>query len=160
MGTVLDVYWNFSEPGDHYLGRILSGLDPTKPNFTTLPPHFEFVDLMGKSDIKEAALLTYGDVMSAYDGMNNNPASILIQCLACIVHHSDAIISVMNSIPGHDFNKVPLFHNRELLSRLKLFVTTDPTVDVMPFATGIPPHIEVSMQAKVKLFYYLCYLIF
>jgi hypothetical protein len=30
MGSVLDVYWHFSEPGDHYLGRILAGLDPKK----------------------------------------------------------------------------------------------------------------------------------
>jgi hypothetical protein len=27
-GSILDVYWPFSEPGDQYLGRILAGLDP------------------------------------------------------------------------------------------------------------------------------------
>ena len=30
MGKILDVYWHFSEPGDHYLGRILVGMDPKR----------------------------------------------------------------------------------------------------------------------------------
>ena len=38
LGKVLDVYMHFMEPGDHYLGRILSGLDPMKQDFTALPP--------------------------------------------------------------------------------------------------------------------------
>ena len=28
MGAVLDVYWHFCAPGDHFLGRVLAGLDP------------------------------------------------------------------------------------------------------------------------------------
>ena len=40
MGKVLDVYWHFSEPGDHYLGRILAGMDPKKASFGDLPPHW------------------------------------------------------------------------------------------------------------------------
>ena len=30
MAKVLDVYWNFSEPGDHYLDRILTVMNPKK----------------------------------------------------------------------------------------------------------------------------------
>ena len=40
MGKVLDVYWHFSEPGDHYLGRILAGMDPKKASFGDLPPYW------------------------------------------------------------------------------------------------------------------------
>ena len=43
MGKVLDVYWHFSEPGDHYLGRILAGLDPSLHSFGCLPPHFKTI---------------------------------------------------------------------------------------------------------------------
>ena len=54
MGAVLDVYWHFSEPGDHFLGRVLAGLDPNKPQFATMPPHFILEgDLMEDADIKE-----------------------------------------------------------------------------------------------------------
>ena len=38
IGAVLDVYWHFAKPGDHYLGRVLSGLDPNHPDFSVLLP--------------------------------------------------------------------------------------------------------------------------
>ena len=40
MGAVLDVYWHFCAPGDHFLGRVLAGLDTNKPEFASLSPHF------------------------------------------------------------------------------------------------------------------------
>ena len=30
MGAVLDIYWQFYAPGDHFLGRLMAGLDPNK----------------------------------------------------------------------------------------------------------------------------------
>ena len=39
MGTVLDVYWHFCAPGDHFLRRVLACLNPNKPEFASLPPH-------------------------------------------------------------------------------------------------------------------------
>lgn len=36
IGSVLDVYWHFGSVGDHYLGRLLCGLDPNDPNFAVL----------------------------------------------------------------------------------------------------------------------------
>ena len=44
LGKVLDVYWQFSEAGDYYLGRIMCGLDALKPNFSIFPPHFTVSD--------------------------------------------------------------------------------------------------------------------
>jgi len=44
LGKVLDVYWHFSEPGDTYLGRVLAFLNPSSPDFGTLPPHFNMDD--------------------------------------------------------------------------------------------------------------------
>jgi hypothetical protein len=40
QGTVYDIYLLFAEPGDHYLGRILAGLDPNSANFAVLPDTF------------------------------------------------------------------------------------------------------------------------
>ena len=41
MGKVFDVYFNFEECGNNYLGRILAGLDPNSTNFGDLPPYFK-----------------------------------------------------------------------------------------------------------------------
>ena len=61
MGAVLDVYWHFSEPGDHFLGRVLAGLDPNKAEFATMPPHFMVEgNLMEDEDIKAAMIMMYG----------------------------------------------------------------------------------------------------
>ena len=37
MGKVLDVYWQFADVGDAYLGRCLCGLDPNLSTFSVLP---------------------------------------------------------------------------------------------------------------------------
>ena len=37
---MLDIYWNFSESGDHYLGCILAGLDPHSADFGVIPTQF------------------------------------------------------------------------------------------------------------------------
>ena len=37
LGVVLDLYWKFSESGDHCLGSILDGLDPCSEDFGVLP---------------------------------------------------------------------------------------------------------------------------
>jgi hypothetical protein len=37
LGKVLDVYWQFAEVGDSYLGRCLCGLDPNDASFSVLP---------------------------------------------------------------------------------------------------------------------------
>jgi hypothetical protein len=51
MGSVLDVHWHFAEPGDHYLGHILAGLDPKKLYFATLPPHWK-LDNLNNSEVE------------------------------------------------------------------------------------------------------------
>ena len=37
MGKVMGVYWQCSEIGDHYLGRVLAGLNALKPSFDIMP---------------------------------------------------------------------------------------------------------------------------
>ena len=41
MGKVFDVYFNFGECEDNYLGRTLAGLDPNDVSFGDVPPYFE-----------------------------------------------------------------------------------------------------------------------
>jgi hypothetical protein len=44
--------------------------------------------------------------------------------------------------PGHDFSKISILHDQELLHDLRLLVTTEPTPEVMATPTGIPPQLK------------------
>jgi hypothetical protein len=148
MGTVLDVYWHFSEPGDHYLGRILAGLDPKKSTFSSLPPHWKLVNPMENERVALAMEMMYGRIMHHHQNTPDNPLAMLLRCLACIVHHSRSILAAMVANPGHDFAKLPILHDQDLLRDLRLLVTTQPTPGVMATPTGIPPHVELASQLQ------------
>jgi hypothetical protein len=146
LGAVLDVYWHFASIGDHYLGRILAGLDPNTPDFGTLPPHWTNSNPLENDLIKKAMVMLYGPILVAYEGKPENPAGLLLRCLSSLVFHADALLEVMVKFPGHDFTKISIFHDGELLDGLKKLVTTDPTPVVMTVATGIPPHVGTAQQ--------------
>jgi hypothetical protein len=150
LGALLDVYWHFASIGDHYLGRILPGLDPNTPNFGTLPPHWTTFNPLENDLIKRAMVMLYGPILVAYEGKPENPAGLLLRCLSSFVFHSDALLEVMVKFPSHGFTKMYILHDRELLDGLKKLVTTDPTPGVMTVATGIPPHVGTAQQlAKI-----------
>ena len=90
MGAVLDVYWNFFAPEDHFLGIVLAGLDTNKPEFASLPPHFmtEF-DPMEDPDISEAMHLMYGPILDQWSGNEEvNPTDLLLFVFALFIYHS------------------------------------------------------------------------
>ena len=61
--------------------------------------------------------------------------------LASVIYHLEWLQNWVTVQPGHPYFFMPLIHNPELLSRLKLKVTLD-AVCQSKHATGIPPHIE------------------
>ena len=153
MGSVLEVYWHFSEPGDQYLGRILVGLDPTDATFGILPPHFTMIDPENNADVKRAATMMYGPIIEGHKDKEHDPSALLYRCLASVVHHSDKLIEVITTYPGHDFNKIPILHDKALLERLKVLVTIDKTEGVLTDSTGIPPHIETAVKLQVSSYF-------
>ena len=54
LGKVLDIYLHVMYPRDHYMGRILSVLDPMEEGFCSLPRNFEIENPLANSDIMEA----------------------------------------------------------------------------------------------------------
>jgi hypothetical protein len=81
--------------------------------------------------------------------MPRDPTAMLLWCLACIVYQSKSILATMVANPGpHDFSKISIFHDQDLLHDLCPLVTTEPTPEVMAMPTGIPPHIELACQLK------------
>jgi hypothetical protein len=147
ISQVLDVYWHFCSIGDHYLGRILAGLDPNDSSFGTLPPHWTTSNPMENDHIRKAMQLTFGEIVEEHRTM----FPLLLRSLACIVYHHEGLLEQMVSIPGHDFTKIAIFHDRELLSDLYKLVTLKPTEGLMTNATGIPPHIHQASKLQLIL---------
>jgi hypothetical protein len=148
MGSVFDVYWKFLPIGDHYLGQILSGKDPNKASFASLPPHWNCPDPLNHPDIKRAIYMAFGPILAVHGGTDCDPTGILTRCLACMIWHMDSILNIMVSIPGHEYNKLPLLQDHGLLNRLKQLVTIKPTIGVMTRVTGVPPHVELAVQLR------------
>ena len=93
QGSVLDVYWHFASIGDHYLGRVLAGLQPNHVGFGTLPPHFSIQSPMENAIVLQAMEMMFGPIMVRYEGKANNPTPMLLRCLACIVYHSNDLVN-------------------------------------------------------------------
>ena len=148
MAPVLDVYMHFVEAGDSYLGRIMDGLDPSKSEFAVLPPHFKVIDPLSNEIIGQAMEMKFGSILCTHSNAPNNPTSILLQCLASIIYHSEDLIKIMISNPLHDFNKISILNNKDLLSKLKELVTIEKIPGVIETPSGIPPHIEVAVMMQ------------
>ena len=58
---MFEIYLGFAEPGDHYLGRLLTGLDPNKASFAAIPPHFTCG--MENEAVKEAMELCFTGII-------------------------------------------------------------------------------------------------
>ena len=102
-------------------------------------------------DIALAMELLFGPILRKHADCESRPTALLLRCAACIVYHSDSLLSKMVSNPGHDFTKIAILHNKDLLDRLSLLVSTAPTNVVMNKPTGIPPHVELATQMKEVL---------
>jgi hypothetical protein len=100
MGSVLDVYWHFSEPGDRYLDCILARLDPKKSSFATLPPHWTPVNPLENELVALAMDRLYGQIMARYKNTLRDLMAMLLLCLACIVYHPESILATMVANPS------------------------------------------------------------
>ena len=147
MGKVLDLYFQFAEPGDHYLGRVLVGLDVNSPNFAALPPHFITDDPMSNEAIREAMSSMYAVVLQKHARTNSDPMALLLRVLPSVIYHSDWIMDQVRQNLGHPFSAIPLLNNKALLARLKPLVTTDPVGQILK-ATGVPPTIEIVQTRR------------
>jgi hypothetical protein len=118
---VLDIYWQFAETGDAYLGQCLAGLDPNSSDFSVLPPHWNLASPLEDDDIKEAMQSMYANILRAHPTMTG----VLVRMLASVVYASDWLIEVASTKPGHPFSAIPLLQSPTLLARLKTKVTLD-----------------------------------
>ena len=102
--VVFDVYLQFAEPGDQFLGRILAGLlDPNSAEFAVLPPYFT-VGPKENADVAQALKISSGKI-----GKQHKATGLLMFCLASMIFHIE-FIRDHNAAknPSHDFNKLPI----------------------------------------------------
>ena len=136
IGAILDVYWQFAEAGDAYLGRCLCGLDPNQSTFSVLPPHWTVDSPVEDADIGEGLHLMYGVIIEEHP----TSIAVLVRVLASVTCASDWLLETSARHCGHPFAAIPLLQNQHLLLRLKVKVTIEPT-ELMAKATGVPPHV-------------------
>ena len=147
LGRVLDLYWHFAEPGDHYLGRCIAGLDPDSEDFATLPPHFNMSNPMENPKVEQAIRTLYATTLQKYgDNQEMNILGLLLRVLPSLIYHSEFLQTTIRAAnDGHAFSKIGILHQPELLAELKALVTLSPIGSVTT-ATGIPPHISTQRQ--------------
>ena len=150
LGKVLDVYMHFMEPGDHYLGRILSGLDPMQEEFCALPPHFNVDNPLENADIMEGIELCFGNITKHWGSTKLDPMPMLLFLLASMVYHNNFVVRMKTDRSYHVFTYLPLYNRQDLVERLQQIVTIKPSTKI-PYATGIPPHIENSVKMRQVL---------
>lgn len=151
ISMMFEVYLGFAEPGDQYLGRLLAGLLPNSAEFGVIPPHF--ICGMENSCIKEAMNTCFrgiiDDARDGADGMSlrSNAKAMLLRCLACMVHHSESLKTVIQNKPGHILGSIPILSNENLRLQLKTLLISKAS-DRIRMATGIPPHVEAMAMIK------------
>ena len=146
MGKVLDVYWNWSQVGDTYLGRCIAGLDPDSDSFDVLPPHFKLAEekALQNEHIREAIDLCFGPIIKEW-GPKCAIKGILLLLLANIVYHSEYLLSFIPANSAHPFLSIPVLQRIDLLNKLKEMVMIEPARDVMK-QTCVPRHVKLTKK--------------
>jgi hypothetical protein len=144
QGTVQDVYFNFAQPGDHYIGRKLAGLDPTSTQFRVLPPHFTCG--LENPVVSQALDMCFGRILKAHSNLAYLPGFFL-RLLASIVYHEQWLRGILHQNKKHPFGNIFLLENTDMLKQLRELVTTDATTN-MQRPTGIPTHIDLNNKIE------------
>ena len=95
--------------------------------------------------------MMYGPILERWkDDESMDPTCLLLRLLASVIHHFDWIRSIARTRTNHEFNLIPLMFRPDIVERLKILVTTEPSI-VIAEASGIPPHVEHSIKIQLLL---------
>mgnify|MGYP006157755839 CR=1 FL=1 len=142
MGKVLDIYFQFAQGGDYYLGQLLTLKDPNSVDFDTPCPHWKDPNA---PIVLDALDLMFSRIYEVHGDSPHDPHGVLSILLASVVHHSDWMLGFLEKDPSHPFSLVPILSS-PLLQELKAnHVTFDLNVHVST-VTGIPPHVAHMQQ--------------
>lgn len=119
---------------DCYIGRVLTCLPVTSPEFARLPPHFD----AGHEDVVQEALQSiFGGVLEKHPHL----AVVLRHCLASVAHHADGLLAILPA--RHQLRHKKIFSDHAYrLSIQRCLYTADRFTSPFMTATGIPPHAQ------------------
>ena len=66
-------------------------------------------------DILRAMNMLFGPILHKYNGCDYDPTAMLLRCAACIVYHSYSLLNQIMTYPGHDFIKIIIIHDKDIL---------------------------------------------
>eukprot|EP00834_Sanchytrium_tribonematis_P007109 NODE_596_length_5578_cov_0.509400.p1 type:complete len:695 gc:universal NODE_596_length_5578_cov_0.509400:1476-3560(+) len=135
LGGSQDIYTQYQESGDRYVGRFLSGLPNYNQEFAMLPPAFD--DIITSNDIKDSIQFTFSNIQSSQ-------IHLAEYLLASLVYHSDYIFATFAQ--NHLLFNNPLFKDPERMSFLKEHVHVHNFSSSRLSATGIPPFASILYQ--------------
>lgn len=132
IGGVQDRYIRYESAGDFFVGRTVCGLPSDKPEFATLPPHF---DERPSPEV----------IKTCFHRIPDQALLIGEFCLASLVFHSQWLRTTLP--PEHPIFSTALFRNTTLLDALKPHVHTALISSLTGMrATGIPPHVTLLLN--------------
>lgn len=136
IGPVQDRYLKYENAGDHFLGRVVSGLPLNKPEFSVVPPHFENTKDMRMLVVLEQTFPIYMHHPSIF--------GILLLCLASLVYHREHLKNILPK--NHALHSTYIFRDDEEFEYLRLQISINESEDMR--ASGVPPYIHLYKQQK------------
>ena len=70
------MYYNFALPGDHNIGHIIAGLDPSNKIFCLLPTHF--TSCLENPYVNKGIQLCYGKMLESRKNLDFVPDTFLL----------------------------------------------------------------------------------
>jgi hypothetical protein len=133
LGGVQDTYLRYEAAGDQHVGRTVSGLPSTEPQFAILPPFF-----------KERPPELSDIIVEAFPNIPANMARVAEFCLASVVYHRQFL---RETLPAkHPLFFTSLFRTNKLALLAPFIQCRLGQIDDPIQATGIPPHVTVLLR--------------
>jgi hypothetical protein len=141
LGTVLPAYIHAMDGGDQSVGRILSGLNATSPELSTLPPRFK------SSDIES---INWSEILVDFHKYPQDFKIVVPYLVASVLYHTDYIIRHLPS--SHPIFNSRFWRNRTQIAFLQSQVlppTRMTCAETGMQATGISPVTQLQYSFDV-----------
>ncbi len=146
MGSGKECCLQFEKAGDHYLGRVVSGLEVNDVSFAISPPYFECGD--NEDDVKEKMLNLLKEFMVGGHGIQSE----IFQLLFFASHHC-VIISIfwLRFCPSEiNCRHHPSLHTSLIMHERTVQFPWNKMDSISSFM-GLPPHVSILAHESLKV---------
>ena len=79
--------------------------------------------------------LTFGKALEYHP----DAVPLLLCAFGSMIHHTPTLIWQMLKVPGHQFNRLAVLHDKDLLTEMRALVMLESTEGVLMLPIGVPP---------------------